>query len=80
MPVIGFLDTRAPDAMTDRDMPHKPRNEKRPIDGRVVRELVVLSSFPALGCGLAAVRSNLLFVGLFGVVSVFAIIEAIRSR
>jgi apolipoprotein N-acyltransferase len=45
-----------------------------------VRELVVLSSFAALGCGLVAVRSNLLFVALFGLVSVFTIIEAIRSR
>ena len=45
-----------------------------------VRELVALSSFAALGCGLAAVHSNLLFVALFGVVSVFTSIEAIRSR
>jgi alkylhydroperoxidase/carboxymuconolactone decarboxylase family protein YurZ len=49
------------------------------MDARV-RELVVLSSLAALGCGLAAVRSDLLFVALFGVVSVFTIIEAIRSR
>jgi hypothetical protein len=42
------------------------------------RELVVLSSLAALGCGLAATHGDLLFVALFGTVSVVTIIEAVR--
>ena len=42
-----------------------------------VRELAVLSALAALGCGLAAVQGDLLFVAIFGVASVVTIIEAI---
>jgi hypothetical protein len=42
-----------------------------------VRELVVLSSLVALGCGLAATHGDLLFVALFGTVSVVTIIETV---
>jgi hypothetical protein len=41
-----------------------------------VRELVMLSALAALGCGLAAVRGDLLFVATFGVATVVTIIEA----
>ena len=43
-----------------------------------VRELVMLSALAALGCGLAAVQGDFVFVALFGAASVVAIIEAIR--
>jgi hypothetical protein len=42
-----------------------------------VRELVMLSALAALGCGLAAVQGDFLFVVLFGAASVVTIIEAI---
>ena len=34
-----------------------------------MRELVMLSALAALGCGLAAVQGDLLFVAIFGVAS-----------
>jgi hypothetical protein len=43
-----------------------------------VRELVVLSSLAALGCGLAATQGDLLFVAPFGTVNLVTIIEAVR--
>jgi alkylhydroperoxidase/carboxymuconolactone decarboxylase family protein YurZ len=43
-----------------------------------VRELVMLSALAALGCGLAAVQGDLLFVTIFGVACAVTIIEAIR--
>ena len=42
------------------------------------RELAVLSALAALGCGLAAVQGDLLFVAIFSVASAVTIIEAIR--
>ena len=42
-----------------------------------MRELVMLSALAALGCGLAAVQGDFLFVVLFGAASVVTIIEAI---
>jgi hypothetical protein len=38
----------------------------------------VLSALAALGCGLAAVQGDLLFVAIFGVARILTIIEAIR--
>jgi len=43
-----------------------------------VRELAALAALAALGCGLAAVQGDLLFVAIFGAASVVTIIEAIR--
>jgi alkylhydroperoxidase/carboxymuconolactone decarboxylase family protein YurZ len=43
-----------------------------------VRELVMLSALAALGCGLAAVQGDFLFVALFGAAIIGTIIEAIR--
>jgi hypothetical protein len=43
-----------------------------------MRELVMLSALAALGCGLAAVQADLLFVAIFGVTCAVTIIEAIR--
>ena len=43
-----------------------------------MRELVMLSALAALGCGLAAVQGDLLFVAIFGVTCAVTIIEAIR--
>ena len=43
-----------------------------------MRELVMLSALAALGCGLAAMQGDLLFVAIFGVVCAVTIIEAIR--
>jgi hypothetical protein len=43
-----------------------------------VRELVMLSALAALGCGLAAVQGDLLFVAIFGAACALTIIEAIR--
>jgi hypothetical protein len=40
--------------------------------------LVMLSALAALGCGLAAVQGDLLFVAIFGVACAVTIIEAIR--
>jgi hypothetical protein len=54
-----------------------PRDESTLMDPGV-RELLVLSSFAALDCGLAATQGDLLFVALFGTVSVVTIIEAVR--
>jgi hypothetical protein len=45
---------------------------------RRVWELVALSALAGLGCGLAAVQGDLLFVALFGAVSVVTIVETIR--
>ena len=42
-----------------------------------VRELVMLSALAALGCGLAAVPGDLLFVAIFGAACALTIIEAI---
>jgi hypothetical protein len=43
-----------------------------------VRELVMLSALAALGCGLAVVQGDLLFVAIFGAACALTIIEAIR--
>jgi alkylhydroperoxidase/carboxymuconolactone decarboxylase family protein YurZ len=43
-----------------------------------VREMAVLSALAALGCGLAAVQGDLLFVVIFGAACAVTIIEAIR--
>ena len=43
-----------------------------------MRELVMLSALAALGCSLAAVQGDLLFVAIFGVTCAVTIIEAIR--
>jgi hypothetical protein len=43
-----------------------------------VQELAALSALAALGCGLAAVQGDLLFVAIFGVACVVSIIEAVR--
>ena len=43
-----------------------------------VREMAALSALAALGCGLAAVQGDLLFVAIFGVACAVTIIEAIR--
>jgi uncharacterized membrane protein YeaQ/YmgE (transglycosylase-associated protein family) len=43
-----------------------------------LRELVALSALAALGCGLAAVQGDLLFVAIFGAACALTIIEAIR--
>src|SRR5262249_33864630 len=51
---------------------------KAPRIDPAVQELAVLSGLAALGCGLAAVQGDLLFVAIFGAASVVAIIEAIR--
>ena len=53
------------------------RNESILLMDPRVRELAVLSALVALGCGLAAVQGDLLFVAIFGVASVVTIIEAI---
>ena len=50
---------------------------RRGLDPRV-RELVMLSALAALGCGLAAVQGDLLFVAIFGAACAVTIIEAIR--
>jgi len=42
-----------------------------------MQELVMLSALAALGCVLAAVQGDLVFVAIFGVTAV-TIIEAIR--
>jgi hypothetical protein len=44
-----------------------------------VRELVMLSALAGLGCGLAAVQGDLLFVAIFSAACAVTIIEAIRS-
>jgi hypothetical protein len=49
----------------------------RGIDRRLW-ELAALSALAGLGCGLAAVQGDLLFVALFGAASVVAIVETIR--
>jgi hypothetical protein len=41
-------------------------------------ELAALSALAGLGCGLAAVQGDLLFVALFASASVVAIVETIR--
>jgi hypothetical protein len=41
-------------------------------------ELAALSALAALGCGLAAVQGDLLFVALFAAVTVVTIVETIR--
>src|SRR5215510_13605010 len=41
-----------------------------------VRELAALSALAALGCGLAAVQGDLLFVAIFGAACAVTIIEA----
>ena len=41
-------------------------------------ELAALSALAGLGCGLAAVQGDLLFVALFGAASVVTIVETIR--
>jgi hypothetical protein len=46
------------------------RNEKR--------ELIMLSALAALGCGLAAVQGDFLFVAIFLAASAVAVIEAIQ--
>jgi alkylhydroperoxidase/carboxymuconolactone decarboxylase family protein YurZ len=43
-----------------------------------VRELAALSALAALGCGLAAVQGDLLFVAIFGAACALTIVEAIR--
>jgi alkylhydroperoxidase/carboxymuconolactone decarboxylase family protein YurZ len=43
-----------------------------------MRELVMLSALAALGCVLAAVQGDLVFVAIFGVTCAVTIIEAIR--
>jgi alkylhydroperoxidase/carboxymuconolactone decarboxylase family protein YurZ len=43
-----------------------------------LRELVMLSALAALGCGLAAVQGDLLFVAIFAAACAVTIIEAIR--
>jgi hypothetical protein len=43
-----------------------------------VRKLAALAALAALGCGLAAVQGDLLFVAIFGVACAVTIIEAIR--
>jgi alkylhydroperoxidase/carboxymuconolactone decarboxylase family protein YurZ len=43
-----------------------------------VREMAALSALAALGCGLAAVQGDLLFVVIFGAACAVTIIEAIR--
>jgi hypothetical protein len=43
-----------------------------------VRELAALSALAALGCGLAAVQGDLLFVAIFGAACAVTIIEAVR--
>ena len=41
-------------------------------------ELAALSALAALGCGLAAVQGDLLFVAIFGAACAVTIIEAVR--
>jgi hypothetical protein len=43
-----------------------------------MRELVMLSALAALGCVLAAVQGDLVFVVIFGAACAATIIEAIR--
>ena len=43
-----------------------------------VRELAALSALAALGCGLAAVQGDLLFVAIFRAACAVTIIEAVR--
>jgi alkylhydroperoxidase/carboxymuconolactone decarboxylase family protein YurZ len=43
-----------------------------------VRELVTLSALAALGCGLAAVQGDFVFIILFAAASIVTIIEMIR--
>jgi hypothetical protein len=43
-----------------------------------LRELIALSLLAGLGCGLALVRGDLLFVAVFGLASAMTIVEAIR--
>jgi alkylhydroperoxidase/carboxymuconolactone decarboxylase family protein YurZ len=43
-----------------------------------MRELVMLSALAALGCVLAAVQGDPVFVAIFGVTCAVTIIEAIR--
>jgi alkylhydroperoxidase/carboxymuconolactone decarboxylase family protein YurZ len=43
-----------------------------------VRELIMLSALAALGCGLAAVQGDFLFVAIFVAASAVAVIEAIQ--
>jgi hypothetical protein len=45
-----------------------------------LRELVVLATLAALGCGLALVQRDLLFVAIFGVACAITISEAIRRQ
>jgi hypothetical protein len=45
---------------------------------RRIWELAALSALAGLGCGLAAVQGDLLFVALFGAASVVTIVETIR--
>jgi len=45
---------------------------------RRIWELDALSALAGLGCGLAAVQGDLLFVALFGAASVVTIVETIR--
>jgi alkylhydroperoxidase/carboxymuconolactone decarboxylase family protein YurZ len=43
-----------------------------------VRELAALSALAALGCGVAAVQGDLLFVAIFRAACAVTIIEAVR--
>jgi hypothetical protein len=45
-----------------------------------LRELVVLATLAALGCGLALVQRDLLFVAILGAACAIAISEAIRRQ
>jgi hypothetical protein len=45
-----------------------------------LRELVVLATLAALGCGLASVHRDLLFVAIFAAACAITISEAIRPQ
>ena len=51
---------------------------KAPSMGHGVLELAALSALSALGCIVAAGRTDLMFVALFGAASTVAITETIR--
>ncbi len=43
-----------------------------------LRDLIALALLAGLGCGLAAVQGDLLFVAIFGAACAVTIVEAIR--
>jgi hypothetical protein len=56
-----------------------PRSNRKQLDMTPgLRELIALSLLAGLGCGLALVQGDLLFVAVFGGAIGMMIIEAIR--